>query len=145
MAAKSSLPTEWCVQLSQICCKFNDRNPSPPEIINCSTNSTPLMYLMPPAILWSPLEQLPTFKDKLVCPKCPTSGHILLHASGWRDGSKGRRSEPRKIYGEDGVTLLVGRVYTCTKGHEVVGYHPGILKNIPFLLVCGILQDLQEK
>lgn len=128
------LPTEWCAHLSQLCQQFDDENPSPPAKVsagNCSSNSVPLMYLMPPVILWSPLEQFPVFKGKLNCPKCPSSGGTLLHASGWRDGSKGRRSEPRKIYGEDGIVLLVGRVYTCTKGHEVVGYHPSILRNIP--------------
>ena len=41
------------------------------------------------------------------------------------------RSEPRKIHGRGGVTILVGRVYKCTKlGHEVASYHPGILRQI---------------
>jgi hypothetical protein len=35
----------------------------------------------------------------------------LLQASGWRDGTKGRHSEPRNIYREDGITLPVGRVH----------------------------------
>ena len=29
------------------------------------------------------------------------------------------------------MVLLVGRVYRCTKGHEVLGYHPGVLEQIP--------------
>ena len=48
---------------------------------------------------------------------------------------KGERSEPRKIHGMCGVTLLVSRVYACTKNHEVLGYHPGILSEIPICFV----------
>jgi hypothetical protein len=33
----------------------------------------------------------------------------------------------------------VGRVHTCTKGHEVVGYHPGIINEIS---ACFILFNL---
>lgn len=35
----------------------------------------------------------------------------------------------------DGITLLVGRVYGCSLGHEVVGYHPGIVAQIPICFV----------
>ena len=130
------LPSEWCIHISQLCKRFDDSSPSPPAQVstdNCTFDSsnTPLIFLMPPIILWSPLEQFPKFKAKMACPKCLPSHKSLLHASGWRDGMKGRRSEPRKIYGEYGVTLLVGRVYTCTKGHEIAGYHPSIVGNIP--------------
>lgn len=133
MASKHTtiLPGEWCAYLSKLCKQFENQHPLPSaEMIlgNCDI-STPKMYLMPPVIIWSPLEQFLMLKGKVMCPKC-SHPDSLLHASVWRDGTKGRRSEPRKIYGEDGVTLLVGRVYTCTKGHEVVGYHPGIIKQI---------------
>ena len=141
------LPPEWCNYISQLCQQFDDKQPSPPSRItfgDCpqrleSYVQTPLMYLMPPIILWSPLEQFPMMKTKLcTCPKC-NSGEVILHPSTWRDGTKSRRSEPRKVYGEDGVTLLVGRVYTCSKGHEVIGYHPSILEKIP---ACFIPFDL---
>lgn len=133
MASKHTtiLPGEWCAYLSKLCKQFENQHPLPSaEMIlgNCDI-STPKMYLMPPVIIWSPLEQFLMLKGKVMCPKC-SHPDSLLHASVWRDGTKGRRSEPRKMYGEDGVTLLVGRVYTCTKGHEVVGYHPGIIKQI---------------
>ena len=58
-----------------------------------------------------------------------------LCASGWRDASQGERSEPRKVYGSDGITLLIGRVYRCCEGHEVVAYHPGVLDQIPISFV----------
>ena len=56
---------------------------------------------------------------------------MTLHPTGWRNCAQGERSDPRKIYGTDGVTILVGRVYKCLTGHEIVGYHPGILQQIP--------------
>ena len=48
----------------------------------------------------------------------PLLATVSLHATEWRDGMRGQRSEPRKIYGCDTVTLLVGRVYVCTRGHD---------------------------
>lgn len=136
MASKHTpnLPVEWCRHLSKLCKQFEKEGQLQIALGDCasallSSISTPLMYLIPPVIIWSPLEQLPMLKGMVVCPKCSQPGSIL-HASGWRDGTRGRRSEPRRIYGENGVTLLVGRVYTCTKGHEVAGYHPGIINKI---------------
>ena len=63
------------------------------------------------------------------CPKCIALGNnnVSLHATGWRNGKHGERSEPRKIYG---ICLLVGQVYRCLIGHEVVGYHPADLEQI---------------
>ena len=56
------------------------------------------------------------------CPKCIALGNnnISLHATGWHNGEHGERSEQRKLYGSDGICLLVGRVYRCLMGHEVV-------------------------
>ena len=56
---------------------------------------------------------------------------VALHPIGWRDGSNEEISEPRKIHGCDGVTLVVGRVYECANKHVVLGYHPDIIKQIP--------------
>ena len=95
------LPPEWCNYISQLCQQFDDKQPSPPSRItfgDCpqrleSYVQTPLMYLMPPIILWSPLEQFSMMKTKLcTCPKC-NSGEVILHPSTWRDGTKSRRSE----------------------------------------------------
>ena len=36
-----------------------------------------------------------------------------------------------KIYGLYAITLLVCHVYACSKNHEIVGYHPGVLKQVP--------------
>ena len=135
------LPPEWCAKIIELCDGFDDAHPTPPTVNRMhylhslqESSRSPIMYLFPPVIVWSPLEQ---FGDALQiavkCPKCTISGHnnITLWATGWRNGGHGERSEPRKIYGSDGVCLLVGRVYGCMNGHEVVGYHPGILEQIP--------------
>ena len=69
------------------------------------------------------------------------------------NGAESDRSEPRKIHGRDGITILVGRVYKCVKsGHEVVSYYPGILRQlkakslIPFRLWSrtGFTYDLMN-
>ena len=104
--------------------------------------NSPIIYLFPPVILWSPLEQFNNALQLVVkCPKCICleNNNISLRATGWRNGGHGERSEPRKIYGSDGVCLLVDRVYRCLMEHEVVGYHPGILEQIllSFPLNCG--------
>ena len=90
----------------------------------------PLAFLLPPLILWSPLEQFRgIIHGEICCPKC--DGNIPLHQIDWRDGTNGERSEPRQTHGCDGVTLLVGRVYECTNKHEVLAYHLNIIKQIP--------------
>ena len=135
------LPPQWCTKIIELCDGFDDAHPTPPTVnrmhyvhsLQGSVHS-PIMYLFPPVILWSPLEQFSDALQLVVkCPKCISLGNnnISLHATGWRNGGHGERSEPRKIYGSDGVCLLVGRVYRCLMGHEVVGYHPGILEQIP--------------
>ena len=46
-------------------------------------------------------------------------------------GVESERTEPHKIYGRDGIVLLVRRRYKCfIKSHELVSYHPGILRQI---------------
>jgi len=101
------------------------------------------MYLMSPIILWSPLEQFSNVS--MACPKCTMLNEPnVLHARGWRNRMGGARSEPRKIYGVNGVTLLVCRVYACSNNHEVVGYHPGILKEIPACFVPFKLWHITE-
>ena len=65
--------------------------------------------------IWSPLEQFRGLTNgQIYCPKCDHNTAAVLRPRGWRDGTKGDRSEPRKIYGSIGVTHLVGRVYECT-------------------------------
>ena len=135
------LPPPWRMNIIRLCDEFEDAQPTPP-IVNrtyCLQSieeslRAPIMYLSPPVILWSPLEQFSaTLQISFMCPKLSLSGHhdVSLCATGWRNGAQGERSELRKIYGCDGVTLLVGRVYNCLMGHEVVGYHPGIMKQFP--------------
>ena len=109
------LPPEWCAKLTKLCDSFDDDQPNQPVIIrmHClqptqENFDMPMMYLFPPVILWSPLEQFRTsLQIDLECPKCLSSGrnNVSLHPTGWRDGVHGERSEPRKVYGTDGVTI----------------------------------------
>ena len=65
--------------------------------------NNPILYLFPPIILWSPVEQFQgTWQMNFFCPKCMQLGdvNISLYASGWHDAMHGDRSEPRKIYME---------------------------------------------
>lgn len=135
---------EWCSFIARICCEFVDESPMPPALLtyeNCPRTLSdnmecPLMFALPPIILWSPLEQFAFLKKTIVCPKCSSAWvNSTLCPSGWRDGKRGPRSEPRKLYGFKCIVLLVGRVYKCCKGHEVLGYNPAILREIP---VCFI-------
>lgn len=136
------LPLSWCIHLAKICDQFDDDCPSAPSLItfeNCPKtlmdNCMPEMFLMPPVIIWSPLEQFSMVS--VSCPKCTMLNvpNVPLHARGWRNGMGGPRSDPRKIYGIYGIVLLVCRVYGCSKSHEVLGYHPGIIKHIPACFV----------
>ena len=135
------LPPQWVCILERLCMKFDDAQPMPPVVdkVSCLQSlqeniKSPIIYLFPPVILWSPLEQFRNFLPPVKCPKCALllrDDNVPLNAVGWRCGTHGERSEPRKLYGPDGTTLLIGRVYACLKGHEVVGYHPGLLEQIP--------------
>ena len=99
---------------------------------------------LPPVILWSPLEQFRTILPDVRYPKCITlrDNSVSLCTTGWRNGAEGERSEPRRI---DGVTLLVGRIYKCSKGHEVLGYSPEILEKVPNCLSAVVHYWLYKK
>lgn len=92
----------------------------------------PFLHLLPPIILWDPLQQLKdVFPNGFLCPKCEGMESLLQTVVKWMDGIASDRTEPRKIYGRKGIVFLVGRVYKCTcSGHEVLSYHPGILTQI---------------
>lgn len=138
--ASIRLPPQWCAKIAQLCDDFKDDHPALPFIdrvcylitLEQSLNE-PILYLFPPVIMWSPVEQFQdTLHVQIFCPKCIQLGKmdIPLHASGWRNALDGVRSEPRKIYGSEGICLVIGRVYRCHNSHEVVGYHPGLLEQI---------------
>lgn len=126
------LPTEWCQRIMLYCTAF-ERNTHPSIPITtvpsmCELVSNAAAFLMPPCILWSPVEQYPS---DYVCPKCnSTDLPAPLRAIRWQDG-RNPQSAPRKIHGINGPILLVGRVYKCPKGHEVLGYHPGLMNQVP--------------
>ena len=69
---------------------------APIEISFCAINKqmgqTPLSYLVPQIILWSPQEQ---FSITLHCPKC--SEKYVIQTSGWRDGTSNRLI-PRRVH-----------------------------------------------
>lgn len=96
-----------------------------------STNH-PYLHLLPPILIWAPMEQFKeVYPHGFTCPKCDSGSSSLLYGYDWMNGVGSDRTEPRKIHGRDGVVLLVGRRYKCfKKAHEVVSYHPGILRQI---------------
>ena len=97
-----------------------------------SLHSHPYLHLIPPILIWSPVEQFKEmFPNGLICPKCDPGSSSILYGYDWMSGVESERTEPRKIHGRDGIVLLIGQRYKCfKKSHEVVGYHPGILRQI---------------
>jgi hypothetical protein len=92
----------------------------------CELISNPVGFLTPTSILWSPLEQYPA---EYHCPKCSVAG-VRLRPVRWQCGSNSQAA-PRKIHGVDGPIILVGRVYRCNNGHEVLAYNADLLKQVP--------------
>lgn len=130
-AQGTELPKEWCQRIRQYCSAF-EMNPQPPiPIATFPPVSQPISnaegFLIPTCVLWSPLEQYPA---SYLCPKCSTVSEAHLRPVRWQDGAN-PQSSPRKVHGIDGPVLLVGRVYKCTRGHEVLSYHPEILSQVP--------------
>jgi len=130
------LPPSWCNIITKMCQEC-ENHPIPPVSRKhfvaspASVAGDPLQILCPEILLWSPLEQFPDLlKDGLICPKCTEGRNHLSHA-GWKDGQNGIASEPRTIQGVNGILLLSSRVYKCACRHVVLGYHPGVLKQIP--------------
>ena len=118
--------------ISNLCKRFEENSKSFSLIYvhREFSTKTPFLHLLPPILIWAPVEQFnEVFPGGFLCPKCDSSS--VLHGYGWMNGADTDRSEPRKIHGRDGITILVGRVYKCVKsGHDVVSYHPGILRQI---------------
>ena len=124
------LPKEWLEHIQQYCAAF-EKNPHPPIPIATFPPasdfvSSPIVFLMPTFILWAPIEQYPA---KYYCPKCKETG-IGLKPVRWQCSSN-PQAAPRKIHGIDGPIILVGRVYKCTNGDDVLAYHPGLLAPVP--------------
>ena len=139
LSSSTRLPACWCTKLAEVCTRYNTQPTQ--QIVNeaCYLQYTqesladPILLLFPPIILWSPIEHFQHLLQETIitCPKCDLEQNVPLHPTGWCNGVQGDRSQPRKIYGADGITLLVGRVYKCSKGHEVMSYHPSLLQYIP--------------
>lgn len=135
-AAYGAIPPEWLPILERLCLEFEKHIPAPlPHIIQHQVevapglSIVPIAFHMPEVILWSPLEQLAfRFHLSTMCPKCEKPAP--LRAIGWQNGLHGKRSEPRKIHGLNRPILLIGRVYKCTEGHDILAYHPGIMKKV---------------
>ena len=148
-----SLHPQWCTFISRLCKEF-EANPKSFSVIYVhreSSTGNPFLHLLPPILIWAPVEQYSgVFPSGFLCPKCDCES--VLFEFDWMNGiGRPERSQPRKIHGRDGVTILVGRLYKCTKsGHEVASYHPGILRQIkvpsliPFRLWSrtGFMYDL---
>ena len=82
------------------------------------------------------------FLNGFTSPKCDPGSSSLLYGYSWMSGVESERTEPHKIiHGRDGV-VLVRQDYKCfKKQHEVVSYHPGILRqmNAPSLIPFRLL------
>ena len=90
-------------------------------------------YLFPPVIVWDPFVQHPdVFHNGFCCPHESHAGEAAapLKPKKWKYGGS-ERDMPRKIYGRDGVVLLVSRVYVCPQGHEITAHDSRILVHLP--------------
>ena len=128
------LHLQWSSFIADLCKKF-EQNPTASSLLHLHqefSNNHPYLHLLPPILLWAPVEQFKeSFPGGFYCPKCEPASCSILYGYGWMDGVGSERAEPRKIHGRDGIILLVGRRYKCSNlGHEVVGYHPGILRQL---------------
>ena len=128
------LHPQWCSLIAGLCKKFEE-NPTGSTLIYLHqefSTDHPFLHLLPPVLIWAPVEQFrDVFPDGFYCPKCDSPSSSNLYGYEWMDGVESERMEPRKIHGRDGVVLLVGRRYKCTKmKHEVVSYHPGVLRQL---------------
>ena len=129
-STSSAFPPEWASCIVQACTEFPNHPQcmlihSPPTV---GDPLTPLSYLVPPVLLWSPQEQF--IATSFSCPACTTPSNSHLFPSGWRDGTS-ERLIPRRIHGIHSTVLLVTRMYKCQRGHEVLGYDPGVLSQVP--------------
>ena len=128
-------PKEWCRRIRNLLEEFGGNSQYLSTSINVLPSdgqpySCPITFVMPPCILWSPVEQYPS---DYTCPKCTSNLidlQMTLRPARWQDGSN-PQSTPRKIHGVDGPIIVISRVYRCPKGHEVLGYHPNILSQVP--------------
>ena len=131
---------KWCDRLQEEC-KLFERNVSiPREVEPCyamepSVAECPELSLMPPFILWSPLEQFgESYGITFTCPKCDVIPSELK-AVGWQCGLKGSSTNPRVIHSVDSAVLVVGRTYRCSSSHTVLAYHPDLMQKLPKSLV----------
>lgn len=97
LCGATRLPPEWSANIVQLCATFDDSQPPPPIVYRAHYLQSlhenmrhPIMYLFPPVILWSPLEQFRALHINITCPKCAMTGQNddgSLHATGWRNGA----------------------------------------------------------
>ena len=87
------------------------------------------LFLIPAAIVWSPLEQYPQYLSSF-CPKCAVDEmSSTLVAVDWTDGHS-KDCCPRLLHDISTSVLLISRVYKCSNGHTVYGHHPDLLKRL---------------
>ena len=87
-----------------------------------------MKILMLPVIIWSPLEQYGCMIEQ-ICPKCAVTGiKSQLNPAGWTDSSNSDHGHPRLLHCVNKNVLLIGRVYTCSNQHCVLGHHPDLMR-----------------
>ena len=103
----------------------------------------PMVHLVLPVIIWSPIEQFANVA--FTCPKCSLTtepgsscqnlGNQKLSPIAWTNGCSSKYL-PRLLHDVNSNVLLLSRVYQCSFGHDVYAHHPGLVKQ------CEIFTDV---
>ena len=89
--SSARLPSVWCVQIADLCSKF-ETSPTSAVVTNYTASNAleiqdPMLQLMPSILLWAPLEQFTELLPvDIKCPKCIEDNNTLV-STGWRDGT----------------------------------------------------------
>lgn len=99
--------------------------PPPPPIKGPDWRPEVDSYLLLPYIIFDPLGQFPTFREKtrkVYCHLCAEDGKMSVLSRGnhneWNNGRR-NRSNPRMLFDVESPLLLVSKVYKCEHGHNI--------------------------
>jgi hypothetical protein len=125
---ENTLPLSWCSVLEQHTANTDDNHlPKTLELLPCTDKEVkdPLAFLIPPVVLWSPLESYRSLH--ITCHKCDSH----LTPKQWVFSGSPYSTAIRTIHGISSPTLVISRIYKCQGGHLTPGHHPSILNEIP--------------
>ena len=107
------------------------------DLTDCASELLPPeeIALLPNLIVWDPIKR---YKVDLFCPHCHQDHNIrnIVRTSSWCNRGK---HTPRMLWDRGWWCALVGRFYICNKGHNIVAYHFGFLKQLPYQMVPFLL------